>query len=163
MMRRRKQRPLFIIDIAVPRNVDPQIDRADNIYLYDVDDLQEIAQENKDKRHAASDEAAKIIDAEVYKFDRWLKSLKVFPTIQRLKERLSRVSEAETQKVLKKLSHLSKEDQEWISRLGEQILNKVLHPSVEYIKWEASLDKFDAVELIEDLFALYGDVPEEKV
>src|SRR5262249_33534799 len=87
VVRRRKRRPLFLIDLAVPRNVDPRTESIENVFLYNIDDLQQIAEENLALRSREAKLAEGIVDEEVKVFDAWRQSLELTPTIVALKER----------------------------------------------------------------------------
>jgi glutamyl-tRNA reductase len=86
---RRRKRPLFMIDIGVPRDLDPAINDLDNVYLYNIDDLKEVVEENRERRQAAAIQAERLVAAETLKFMDWLKTLEVYPTIISLREKAS--------------------------------------------------------------------------
>jgi glutamyl-tRNA reductase len=89
-MRGRRNRPLFFIDIAVPRDIDPEVNRIDNVYLYNIDDLQDIVEMNRSERSKEATRAEHIIAAEALKFEGWLRTLEVVPTIVSLRQKVSR-------------------------------------------------------------------------
>ncbi|MBM4289383.1 MAG: glutamyl-tRNA reductase [Deltaproteobacteria bacterium] len=133
-MRRRKQRPLFLIDIAVPRDLDPGINDLDNVYLYNIDDLQGVIQANLEQRQEESVKAARIIEAETLKFLKWRETLEVTPTIVALRDKAQQIWEAELKKTLPQLGPLSPEQQKSLEVLVESIALKLLHDPFLYLK-----------------------------
>jgi glutamyl-tRNA reductase len=120
-------RPLCIIDIAIPRDVDPRVGDEPNVFLYNVDDLRQIVDDSIERRRAEIPQAEQIIENHVEDFWAWYSSLAVVPTIRDLRERTERVRIAELEKTLKRLSHLPAEDQQAIDALTRSLLNKLLH------------------------------------
>ncbi|OGP97753.1 MAG: glutamyl-tRNA reductase, partial [Deltaproteobacteria bacterium RBG_19FT_COMBO_52_11] len=127
VIRARKNRPMFFIDIAVPRDVDPKINEIDNVYVYDIDDLQGIVESNKGERKKEGEKAEAIVDQGVQAFNRWLSSLDVVPTILALRKRLEEIRQREVNKALSLLKNTSEEEQRILDDLTQSILNKVLH------------------------------------
>jgi len=103
VLKKRKYRPMFFIDIAVPRYIDPDINSLDNIYLYDIDDLKEVVEENKAQRQTEAEKAREIVKAESVKFGHWLDSLDLQPTIVDLLGRGETLARKEIRKTLKRL------------------------------------------------------------
>lgn len=103
VLKKRKHRPMFFIDIAVPRDIDPDINNLDNVYLYDIDDLKEVVEENKAQRQSEAEKARGIISAETVKFGEWLESLDLKPTIVDLLSRGESLAQRELKKTLKRL------------------------------------------------------------
>ena len=134
IIKRRKNHPLFFIDIAVPRDIDPQVNSIDNIYLYDIDDLQEVAAANiKDRQQEAVRAEAIVTDA-VEQFCRWYQSLEVIPAIISLKEKMERIREKELGKTLMSLPDLSARERQAIEVLSRAIVNKILHDPITLLK-----------------------------
>lgn len=124
-------RPLCIIDIAIPRDVEPAVGDEDNVFLYNVDDLQQIVGDNLDRRRSSLPKAESIIAEGVEEFWSWYSALAVVPTIRQLRERGEAMRQEEVARALRRLSHLRGEDQEAIDALTRALLNKLLHsPSV---------------------------------
>jgi glutamyl-tRNA reductase len=127
VMRARKRRPLFLIDIAVPRDVDPRVGELGNVFLYDLDDLQQVADENLAARRKEAVRAEAIVAAEVELFGQWLRSLEVKPTIVALRERFHAVVRAEIDRTLPRLSSLSPDERHALERMTDAMVNKLLH------------------------------------
>jgi glutamyl-tRNA reductase len=134
IIRRRKNRPMFLIDIAVPRNIDPAVNEIDNAYLYDIDDLQSVIAANLKERRKAAEKAEGIIDQEVERFQRWLAGLEVAPTIAGLRHRLEDIRRGEMEKTLAQLKHLGPKEQEAINSLTAAIVKKILHQPITVLK-----------------------------
>jgi glutamyl-tRNA reductase len=134
----RKNRPIFLIDISVPRNIDPQVNRIDNVYLYDIDDLQSVVDANVQERQQEALKAEEIVDEEINSIQRWMKSLEVVPTITALRKRADEIRMSEVERIRGKLAHLTKEEQDWIEALAAGIVNKLLHTPLTVLKNEAN-------------------------
>ncbi|MBS3756822.1 MAG: glutamyl-tRNA reductase [Desulfobacterales bacterium] len=134
VMRQRRHRPLFFIDIAVPRDIDPAINRIDNAYVYDIDDLQDVIEENIESRKSESIKAERIIDEAVVRFGQWYESLDAVPTIKDLRGKLSAIADAELKKTLHSMDHLSQEDVKALERMNEAIIKKMLHDPMRFLK-----------------------------
>ncbi|MFO7886665.1 MAG: glutamyl-tRNA reductase [Desulfobacteraceae bacterium] len=133
-MRTRKNRPLFFIDIAVPRDIDPKVNRISNCYLYDIDDLQEVVNENLQERQKEAVKGERLVDEAVIKFHHWLEELKVVPTIISMKEKIDAIADAETEKTLAGMKTLSRKDREAIQRMTQAISSKILHDPIRFLK-----------------------------
>ncbi len=134
VMRTRKNRPLFFIDIALPRDIDPDVNKINNTYLYDIDDLQNIVNENIGKREKETVKAQRLIEEAVIKFNKWLKDLEVVPTIIAVKEKIEKITEIETEKTLSTMNHLSKKDTEAIKRMTKAIATRIMHDPIRFLK-----------------------------
>ncbi|MEJ2071110.1 MAG: glutamyl-tRNA reductase [Syntrophobacterales bacterium] len=133
-MRRRRQRPLFMIDIGVPRDLDPKINDLDNVYLYNIDDLKEVVEENRERRQEAAIQAERLVAAETLKFMDWLKTLEVYPTIISLRQKAQAICQAELKKTLGNLGTLTPEQEQALEILTESITNKLLHDPIVFLK-----------------------------
>lgn len=133
-LHKRRNRPMFFIDIAVPRDIDPDINKLDNAYLYDIDDLQGVVESNKKEREKEAAAAEKIIEAEIGQFHAWLKTLDVTPTIISLREKFNKVRALEMEKLLGKLNGLSENDRKAIESATAAMINKILHMPVSNLK-----------------------------
>lgn len=127
IMRARKHRPLFMIDIAVPRDIEPACGELDNVYLYDVDDLQQVVADNIAERRREADSAQSIVTEEVERFVQWLGEADVVPTVVALRERFHAVREQEVERALRRLQHLDERDRRAVEALAQALTNKLLH------------------------------------
>lgn len=120
-------RPLCIIDIAIPRDVEPAVGDEPNVFLYNIDDLRQIVDDSLEKRHAEMPKAEAIVDGMAGEFWAWYSSLAVVPTIRDLRSKGEVVRQMELEKTLRRLAHLPAEDQQAIDTLTRSLLNKLLH------------------------------------
>jgi glutamyl-tRNA reductase len=155
VMRRRKQRPLYMIDIGVPRDLDPGINDLDNVYLYNIDDLKEVVEENRERRQEAAVQAERLVAAETRKFMDWLKTLSVYPTIISLREKAQAICQAELKKTLGHLGPLTPEQQQSLEVMTESITSKLLHDPIIFLKGNHHRKRGEAeLALVRRLFNL---------
>ncbi len=151
----RKNRLLFLIDIAVPRDIEPAASSLENIYLYNIDNLQDIVDENMNVRKKEAIKAEMIVEEEVARYINWQKELESVPTIVSLRNKAEEIMKDEMEKASGWMSHLGKEDQEKIDILVKSIVNKVLHSPVTVLKEESSdISSRDIVAAVRRLFRL---------
>jgi glutamyl-tRNA reductase len=136
-MKKRKNRPLFFIDIAVPRDVEPAVNDLENVYVYDIDDLKGIVQVNIGQRREEAVKAERIVEEEVIKFEQWLKTLEVVPTIVSLKEKAESIRQAELKKSLSSLGELSPPQLKSLETLTLSITEKILNDPILFLKQKA--------------------------
>ena len=122
----RKHRPIFMVDIAVPRDIEAEVGEMDDVYLYTIDDLKDIVQENMESRLAAATEAEKIIDLQVVDFMRWIKALDSVPTIRALRETTTAFSDAELKRARQRLAN-GDDPQHVLEQLARALTNKFTH------------------------------------
>ncbi|MBW1841569.1 MAG: glutamyl-tRNA reductase [Deltaproteobacteria bacterium] len=134
VMRSRRNRALFFIDIAVPRDIDPEINRLTNSYVYDIDDLKGVIDENIEDRNREAIKGERIVDEAVISFRKWYESLDVVPTIVALREKLEAIAKTEIKKTLQSLDHLPEGDQEAVHRMTQAMINKMLHDPTLLLK-----------------------------
>ncbi len=159
-MRERRNKPLFFIDIAVPRDIDPEINTIDNVYLYDIDDLQNVINRNQAERERAAERADHIIREETIKFQDWLTTLDVVPAIVALRNKAELIRQNELQKTFSHLSQLTETDRQAIEILTESIVNKLLHDPILFLKKKAGRDsKQQFVDYTQQLFNLRDGAP----
>ncbi len=152
--RLRQNRPLFLIDLGVPRNVDPAVNELDTAYLYDVDDLQEVAARNADEREREARRGERIVLEEEQRFDGWLVALQAVPTIRHLRARADAIVEQEMQRHASKLE-LSDDQLSGVESLARSIVNKVLHTPLARLRAETGREEGLArLEAARELFAL---------
>lgn len=133
VMKARRNRPLFLIDIAVPRDLDPQLNELDNIYLYDIDDLSSVVEKNKEERDREAIKAQRIVEEETVKFGHYLETLAVTPTILEVRKYMEEMTLKELRKVTDKLD-LSEEELQALDAAALAISAKVLHHPMQYLK-----------------------------
>ncbi len=134
---RRHYRPIFLIDIAVPRDIDPRVNELDNVYLYDIDDLQAVVATNLAAREREAVLAEAIVAREVDQFLHWLQTLEVVPTIVSLRESFEAIRRAELEKALGEMGDLTAEQRDAVAALTTALVNKILHPPMAELKRQA--------------------------
>jgi len=132
VMRSRRNRPIFFIDIAVPRDIDPDINRLNNSYVYDIDDLKGVIEENIKDRNKESIKGERIVDEAVISFQHWYESLAVVPTIVALRNKIDTIARTEVDKTLQSLNNLSDNDCQAIHRMINSLINKILHAPLTF-------------------------------
>ena len=134
VLKERKHRSMFFIDIAVPRDIDPDVNQLDNVYLYDIDDLKEVVEENMASRRTEALKAQAVVDEETAIFASWLESLDLQPTIVELLGRSEAVAERELMKTLKRIGAVDNETRDALETLANSIARKVLHEPICFLK-----------------------------
>lgn len=169
VMKQRKGKTLFVIDIAVPRNVDPDVHKLDNVYVYNVDDLEQEVAENMKARQGEVTAAEAIVDAELEEWAAWARGLNVNPTVVALRAKTRGVLVAELERSLGgRLKHLTEGDRAALEQMIESATNKLLHAPTTRLKQAASSpqgsDAGDLVHAVHHLFDLPGipESPEER-
>jgi glutamyl-tRNA reductase len=152
---RRKNRPMFFIDIAVPRDVDAEMNKLDGIFVYDIDDLQQAVTAHVADREKEAEKADAIVNAEVDRFQARLQTLDVVPTIVSLQEHLEIVRQAEIDRVRGRLGKLSPEQEMAIETLTHGIVNKIMHTPISTLKTAArESEATTVIDLVRRLFNL---------
>ncbi len=136
-LRKRRNRPLFFIDIAVPKDVDPRVNELQNVYLYDIDDLKGVVEMNVAQRREEAVKAERIVKEEVVKFQKWMETLDVVPTIVSLREKADEIVRSELKKSRTVLAGLSPEQQEAVQVLTSSVTEKILNDPILYLKRKA--------------------------
>src|SRR5262249_26706317 len=134
IMHRRKYKPMFLIDIAVPRDIDPAVNEIDNAFLYDIDDLQQVIDSNLKERMKEASRAEEIVASEVEAFCRKMQSLQVVPTIVQLRESTDKVRREVIERNRRDLKDLSPEQMAAVDRLTKSLMNRLLHTPIEELK-----------------------------
>ena len=160
VMKERKQRQVFIIDISVPRNIDPEINGLDNVYLYNVDDLQGVVDANMFERQKEAEKAEKIIEEELETFLRWQSSLDSVPTIVALREKAEEIKKEELDKLFHKIQGIGEKEKEAIEYMATALTNKLIHPPTAALK-EDSENKDALVAAIRRLYGINGEKNED--
>ena len=154
VIRARRSRPIFFIDIAVPRDIDPEINRLDNSYVYDIDDLKGIIDENIEDRQKEAVKGERIIDEAVIRFREWHEALDVVPTIVALRGKLEAMAEAEIKRTVQSQG-MTAEASQALQRMMGSFINKVLHDPTMYLKRDGMLgDKSLHIDTVRKLFKL---------
>ncbi len=155
IMRARRNEPIFFIDIAVPRDLDPGLNDLDNVYLYDIDDLHNVVEINKSERDKEAIKARRIVDEETLKFQSWLESMAIVPTIAALRKKADTICRIELERTLCRLQHLSGDEQKSIEKMALAISSKLLHDPVSFLKTESCKEQNEIkVEMIRTAFGL---------
>ncbi len=156
-LRERKQKAMFFIDLGDRRNFDPRINQIANVYLYDIDDLQSVANENLNERAGEVRKADEIVEEEVAGFLRWLDSLDQVPTIVALSQRLEEIRRSELEKSLRtSLKGLSEKERQAIEDMTSAIIGKILHAPISRMKKTEDGEESLYVEALKKLFGLEG-------
>ncbi|HSR36524.1 MAG TPA: glutamyl-tRNA reductase, partial [Desulfurivibrionaceae bacterium] len=158
VMRQRHNRPLFLIDIAVPRDLDPELNDLDNVYLYDIDDLKQVVELNRAERQKEADKAERIVGEEAIKFLQWLDAMEVAPTITALRKKAEAIRDAELAKTLGQLSGLGEKERKGIEMMANAIINKMLHDPTMFMKAAAPAEEKRAqLAQVRKVFGLDAD------
>lgn len=161
VMKERRNRPVFLIDISVPRNIDPGINDLDNVYLYDVDDLQGTVDMNILERQKEAKKAEDIIEEEIETFNKWLSSLDSVPTVVALREKAETIKREELAKLLNRLPEIGEKEKKAIEGMAGSIINKLIHAPTVALR-EDSEDKDVMIAAIKRLYGLDGEEDEKK-
>lgn len=154
-MQQRPDRPLFMIDIAVPRDIDPSIGELDHVFLYDIDDLEGIVESNLEMRRGEAVKIEEMIEAEIEAFGNWLQTLGVKPVIRALQEKSSAIHETTLESMFNKLPELDERQRKVIRRLTKSIVNQMMHDPINRIKELAGEEKgAEALDWFTQIFAL---------
>jgi glutamyl-tRNA reductase len=151
----RKNKPVFVIDISVPRNVEPSVNEVDNVFLYDIDDLQGVVNANLEGRKKEADRAEKIVNEEVEKTIARLKVQEVAPTIVGLQEYLEEIRTAELGRLLRRSGGLTAEQLEQVDAMTQALVNKIAHgPIAELRKHAGDAEGGQVIEMVKRMFRL---------
>ncbi|NOY76700.1 MAG: glutamyl-tRNA reductase [Calditrichaeota bacterium] len=152
ILKKRIRKDIFLIDLAVPYDFDPKIRDLEGVYLYDIDDLRQIVDQNQRIRQGEADVARRLIQEEVQEFLRWLKGLQINPTIQQLRQRFEEIRQQE----LKNFKHqVSETDWAVVEEITRRMMNKMLHsPTTRLRKLFDNPDGIHKISLIKQLFEL---------
>ncbi|MFQ5935065.1 MAG: glutamyl-tRNA reductase [Acidiferrobacterales bacterium] len=152
----RKHRPIFMVDIAVPRDIESEVADLNDVYLYTIDDLKDVVQENLESRLQAAREAEKIIDIQVASFMRWVKSLEAVPKIRALRATAYAVRQTELERARRMLAR-GQNPEEVLARLAHSLTNKLLHAPTTTLRDADQEEKEALSDAIDKLFKLSED------
>ncbi len=150
----RKYKPLFMIDIAVPRDIDPKVNEIEGVYLYDIDDLKDIVERNILARKNEAEKAEIIVAQEAQKFLKWLESLDITPLIVEFREKFEKIAEEEKNKYFKRLNGIGDKEKEIINQMVNVIVHRILHePSINLKNFqELNLTKTEVENVLKKIF-----------
>ena len=157
IMGSRPERPLVIVDIAVPRDVEPEVRQLEGVSVYDIDDFTHVSRANRKAREKEIDRAMKVVDEELERFIEWWQSLDAKPMVSALMKMAEDIRRQQLKTTLKKLPPLSEEERESLEAMTRAIVNKILHNPVRCLKYSGQRGK-DFISVVEELFDLDGKV-----
>lgn len=161
VMQKRSDRSLFLIDIAVPRDIEPAVKQTENVFLYDIDDLQNVVSVNKKERAREGEKVRKLIAQEMDEFTEWLQTLGVVPLIAALREKALSAQAEAMQRIARKLPELSERERRVLSKQTKSIVNQLLRDPILQIKeLAAEPGAQEALELFKRIFALEEQLEE---
>ncbi len=148
--------PMFIVDIAVPRDVEPAVGELDNVYLYNIDDIEQIVRENMEQRRQELERCAKIVDHEVAEFVEWMRMDRAAPTIQALMGAMNQMKAGELERLRRKLGRVSDADWRHIEQMAGRLVSKVAHHPTVTLREEAKKGEHWYTQAVHKLFGLAG-------
>ena len=154
VLKKRRNRPMFFIDIAVPRDIDPDVNTLDNVYLYDIDDLKEVVEENLAHRQDEAHKAQLIVEEEVLAFRKWLHDLALQPTLVDLVRHFERTAEDELARTLKRLGHLDDDTRAALEAMTRALAHKLAHDPLMFVKNAHNRNVDAHIGLVRRLFRL---------
>ena len=150
-LKKRKHEPIFMVDLAVPRDVEPEVNELDDVYLYSVDDLQSVIEENMENRQQAAEQAHEIIDAQVVNFLDWQRSLGAVDVIAQIRQKTQNISNEVLEKAKKQLA-AGQDAEEVLEFLANTITNKFLHQPSTQLRQASQDERDDILHIAQDLF-----------
>ena len=158
VVRERRYRPILFVDIAVPRDVDPRVTQVDNCFVYDVDDLKSVLENNRQQRRKEADAAEALINIELSDHIRWTKAQEVVPVIKALRSHAMNIAKGEAQKTIASMNGADRKTQQGVQALSSSIINKLLHPVLTKLKEAGGHgDPQPLVDALTELFELQID------
>ncbi|MFC1855078.1 glutamyl-tRNA reductase [Thermodesulfobacteriota bacterium] len=156
VIKERRNKPMFLIDIAVPRDIDPKINDIDNVYVYNIDDLNTVVQSNMKGRRKEAIKAEHIVNHEIGNFYSWIKNLNIVPTIIAIRKRFEDIRQSELNKTLSSLNgSISKEGEKALDAMTNAIINKILHNPITMLKKANREDDMDSELYIDALMEMF--------
>ncbi|KGX93462.1 glutamyl-tRNA reductase [Pontibacillus halophilus JSM 076056 = DSM 19796] len=160
--KKRKGRPLFLVDIAVPRDLDPAIDDLESVFLYDIDDLQGIVDANLAARQEAAEQVEIMIEAEIVSFKEWLQTIGVVPVISALRNKALSIQSETMKSIERKMPDLTDRERKVLSKHTKSIINQMLKEPIQQAKEMASHDQSELqLELFQKIFGIEDQVQDE--
>jgi glutamyl-tRNA reductase len=164
VIRQRRYRPVFLIDIALPRDIEAEVGQIENVYLYNIDDLQEVVSATQSQRAGAVAQAKAIVDQHVDEFAAWHRARQMGPIIERLYKRYQSMAADEVGRTVSKLGGVSPDEKEHLEELARRIVNKLLHGPIRTLRSSGSLGEADVhyLQAVEKLFGLADESEEQE-
>jgi glutamyl-tRNA reductase len=150
---KRPENPMVIIDIAVPRNVEPSVSQIKNVFLYNIDDLTRLCDSNRNQREGEINKATVLIDGEVEKFASWWREYKVRPLIRAITGKAEKVRHAQLERTLKKLPDISDEERYSLDMMTRAIVTKIIKDPIQYLKTNGHKER-EYEDIVKELFHL---------
>jgi glutamyl-tRNA reductase len=151
---KRRGRPVFLIDIAMPRDIEPSVGDLDNVFLYNLDDLQELVTQNMEERREELHLAEEIVDEEVAAYMHWVSSLQVVPVLNELQRRFDSIRQAEWDRTERRLSGLTPEQRDAVDQMTRAMVKKMLHDPWRFLNSSEDADSASALQALVDVFGL---------
>ena len=152
--RKRRNRPSFLIDISVPRNIDPAVGELPNLFVFDIDDLEAVVTSNIREREREAERAELIVDSEVMQFQQALRALDIGPTLGALRKKLQDVARSEMERQRNRLGQLTPEQERAIEALLTSTVNKISHPLLSHLRRSYNASEEETLRQWRDLFGL---------
>jgi len=159
-LKQRKHEPIFMVDLAVPRDIEPEVSKLDDVYLYSVDDLKSVIEENMENRQQAAEQAREIIDIQVNHFLDWQRSLGAVDVIAQIRQQTQKLSEEVLNRAKKQLA-AGQRAEEVLDYLAYTLTNKFLHQPSTHLRQASQDDRDDILDIAQHLF-LNGETDEDK-
>jgi len=159
-LHKRKNRPMFFIDIALPRDVEPEINNLEGIFLYDIDDLQAVAASHMEERSREAADAEALIAVEVERYQQKQKTVNIAPMIVGLQHRAEDLRQAELKRAQARLGSLTPEQMAAVEAMSRSLVNKFLHPTMQALKQAARESDVARIEGIRETWSLMAEVPQ---
>ncbi len=159
LSKRPRRGPLLILDLAVPRDIEPNVDDIDDVYRYDLDTLQQLAKRNTLERQAEVPKAQAIVEESVEKFQEWLANLAHVDVLKALREKLETTRRQELERYASKLGRLGDDERELVNRITESLVAKILHEPMISMKSGSISERLERAHAVSDLFHLGGTRP----
>ena len=154
-LRKRRHRPMFLVDIAVPRDIDPEVSKLRDVYLYTIDDLQQVVDENMQQRNAAAQSATADVDESVRAFMRWLSGIRAARTLKRIREQSHEFEKDLTERALRKLE-AGQDTAEVLEQMASTLTNKILHLPSKRLREAAESQDYEVLKAADRIFRKEG-------
>ena len=162
IQKKRKGKPLFLVDIAVPRDLDASIGELDSVFLYDIDDLQHIVDENRAERERAAAEIMEYLSDEIHEFYEWIVTLGVVPVIRALREKALKIQQETYESILRKIPDLDEREKKVISKHTKSIIDQMIRdPIIQAKEMAAKENREELLSIFIDIFGIDESVKED--